>query len=45
MLTNALRALIYELFLQTFYKKMIKQLIFLIAFYISHESYIKIFSN
>ena len=39
----ALRVLIYELFLKTFYKKMIKQLIFLIVFYISHESSVTIF--
>ena len=32
MLTNALRVLIYELFLEIFNGKMIKQLILLIAF-------------
>ena len=43
MLTNALRALVYELFLKTFYEKMIKQLIFLTIFYIFHKSCVKIF--
>ena len=38
MLTNALMTLVYELFLETFSWKMIKQLIFLLAFYISHKS-------
>ena len=45
MLTNALKALVYELFLETFYGKMIKQIIFLIAFYIFYESGIKNFPN
>ena len=43
MLTNALRALVWKLFLEKFYGKMIKQLIFFIAFYIFHESGIKTF--
>ena len=40
-LMNALRVLVYELFLETFYEKMIKQLIFLTIFYISHKSNVK----
>ena len=43
MLTNALRALVYELFLETFYWKLIKQLIFLTTFYIFHGSGVKTF--
>ena len=42
-LTNVLRILIYELFLETFYEKMIKQLIFLTDFYIFHENCVKNF--
>ena len=38
MLTNA-----YELFLEIFYRKMIKQLIFLITFYIFYKSDVKNF--
>ena len=38
MSTNALITLVYELFLETFSQKLIKQLIFLLAFYISHKS-------
>ena len=38
MLMNDLKTLVYELFKKTFYGKMIKQLIFLTVFYISHES-------
>ena len=34
---------IYELFLETFYWKLIKQLIFLTTFYIFYESNVKIF--
>ena len=33
----------YELFLETFYEKMIKQLILLTAFYISYENGVKTF--
>ena len=40
---NALRVLVYELFLETFYEKMIKQLIFLTDFYIFHENCVKNF--
>ena len=43
MLTNALRALSYEPFLEIFYRKMIKQLILLTSFYIFHKSSIKNF--
>ena len=43
MLTNALRALSYEPFLEIFYRKMIKQLIWLTSFYIFHKSSIKNF--
>ena len=46
MLTNALRILVYELFLETFYwendKKKKKKLL-LTVFYISHESSVKTF--
>ena len=45
MLTNILRALVYELFLKIFYGWMIKQLIFLKTFNISYESDVKKFSN
>ena len=43
MLKNALRALVYELFLEIFYGKIRKQLILLTNFYISHENDVKIF--
>ena len=45
MLMNALKVLVYKLFLKSYYKKMIKQLIFPIAFYISNKSGVKNFSN
>ena len=45
MLTNILRALVYELFLKIFYGWMIKQLIFLKTFNISYESDVKKFPN
>ena len=45
MLMNALKTLVYELFLQNFYGKIIKQLIFPIVFYIFRESDVKNFSN
>ena len=45
MLTNILRALVYELFLKIFYGWMIKQLIFLKTFDISYESDVKKFPN
>ena len=38
---DTLKTLIYELFLENFYGKMIKQLIFLMDFYISHETHVK----
>ena len=38
-----LRVLVYELFLEIFYGKMIKQLILLTTFYISHENGVKAF--
>ena len=38
MLMNALMTLVYELFLETFSQKLIKQLIFLSVFYIFHKS-------
>ena len=41
MLTDALKVLVYEIFLETFYRK--KKLIFFIAFYIVYESGIKTF--
>ena len=41
MLKNVLRALVYELFLEIFYEKIIKQLILLTAFYISHKNDLK----
>ena len=41
MLTNILRALVYELFLKIFYGWMIKQLIFLKTFNISYEKWCK----
>ena len=41
MLTDALKVLVYELFLEAFYGKMTNQLIFFITFYIFHESDIK----
>ena len=46
MLTNALRILVYELFLETFYwenDKKKKKKMFLTVFYISHESSVKTF--
>ena len=43
MLMDVLRVWVYELFLETFYGKKIMQLIFLTAFYISHESCVKTF--
>ena len=43
MLKNALRALVHKLFLEIFYEKMIKQLILLTFFYISHKSDVKTF--
>ena len=43
MLKNALTALVYKLFLEIFYKKMIKQLILLTILYISHKSNVKTF--
>ena len=44
MLMDALSALVYEIFLETFYWKRKKQLIFFfIAFYILYESNIKTF--
>ena len=43
MLTGVLRALVYELFLEKIYEKMIKQLIILIVFYTSRESGINTF--
>ena len=42
---NALKALVYKLFLEIFYEKIIKQLIFLTTFYISHENGVKNFPN
>ena len=39
---DVLRALVLELFLEKFYGKMIKQLIFLMDFYISHETHVKL---
>ena len=42
---NALKALVYELFLETFYERMIKQLIFLTIIYIFHESCVKNLPN
>lgn len=45
MLTNVLKALVQELFLEIFYKKMIKQLIFWTDFYIFYESDVKNFPN
>ena len=42
-LMDALTILIYKLFLETFYGKMIKQLIFLTDFFIVHESCVKNF--
>ena len=41
MLTNTLRVLIYKLFLEIFYGKIINQLILLTTFYISYKSYVK----
>ena len=43
MLMTAFKVLVYELFLTVFYKKIIKQLIFLSIFYIFHKNNIKIF--
>ena len=43
MLTNTLRVLIYKLFLEIFYGKIIKQLILLTFFYISHKNNVKFF--
>ena len=40
---NVLRALVYELFLEIFYKKMIKQLIFLQFFIFSIKVILKTF--
>ena len=40
---NALKALVYKLFLEIFYEKIIKQLIFLTTFSISHKSDFKNF--
>ena len=46
MLTNILRALVYELFLKIFYGWMIKKLIFFLkTFNISYESDVKKFPN
>ena len=42
-LTEAIKTLVKKIFLKTFYGEMIKQLIFLTAFYIFHESGFKIF--
>ena len=43
MLMNALRALIWKLFLEIYYGKMVKQLILLITLYIAHKSNVKTF--
>ena len=43
MLINVLKVLVYELLLEKFNEKMIKQLIFLTAFYISHDNDTKTF--
>ena len=43
MLKNAIRTLVYELFLYIFYEKIIKHLILLRAFYIFPKSDIKTF--
>ena len=43
MLMNALRALIWKLFLEIYYGKMVKQLILLITLYIAHKSDVKTF--
>ena len=43
MLMNALRALIWKLFLEIYYGKMVKQLILLTTFYIAHKSDVKTF--
>jgi len=43
MLTNVLRALVYELLLEKIKGKTIKQLTFLTAFYISYDSDTKTF--
>ena len=41
MLTNVLRTLVDELFLEIFYEKIIKQLIALTVFYIFHKNSVK----
>ena len=43
MLMNVIRILVFELFLETFYRLMIKQLNF--CFYISYENNVKSFPN
>ena len=40
---DALKVLVYELFLKIFYGKMIKQIFFWAAFYIFYESDVKTF--
>ena len=40
---DAIMALIYIIFLETFYEKIKKELIFFTVFYISHKNCIKIF--
>ena len=44
-LTNALRTLVYELFLEIFYEKMIKQLISLTIFFIFFIKIVSKFLN
>ena len=43
MLKHALKALVYELFIDIFYEKMLKNLILLTAFYIFHKNNVKYF--